>query len=112
MAQPGDADPGAKGRCAHARPERRDAADDLVARDDRQPAARKLAVHHVQIGAADGAGLDVDADWPGPGEGGARSSQTRGVPVRRRTIAPAGVTVFLPSVRAAILPPLAARANA
>ena len=41
-----------------------DSADDLVARDARQGRRRQLAIDDVQVGAADPAGLDAQADLP------------------------------------------------
>jgi hypothetical protein len=37
-----------------------------MARDDRQPRVRQFAVDHMQIGAADTAGLDLDEDLARP----------------------------------------------
>ena len=47
--------------------DRVDAADDLVARHDRKLGVRQLAVDDMQVGAADAAGLDLNADLPRPG---------------------------------------------
>ena len=46
-----------------ARPDRCDAADDLVARHDRQLRIGQFAVDHVQIGAANAARRDLDQDF-------------------------------------------------
>ena len=63
-AQPGHADALADGKAAHAlHPMRRHAADDLVARHDRQFRVFQFAVDHMQIGAADPAGRDRDQDF-------------------------------------------------
>ncbi len=59
-AEPGDADALPFGEALDARAEGRDAPHDLVSRHDRQPGLRKVAVHHVEIGAADPAGRDAN----------------------------------------------------
>jgi hypothetical protein len=57
MAEPRDADAGPK-RQADPLASRLDPADDLMPRHDRQLWVRQIAVDHVQVGAADAAGLD------------------------------------------------------
>jgi branched-chain amino acid aminotransferase len=69
MAQPRNADASADVEAVHVGAERVDAADDLVARHDGQRAAGKLAIDDMKIGAADGAGLDPDADLARTGTG-------------------------------------------
>ena len=68
LAEPGHAD-ARPGREIDAIADRLDAADDLVAGNDRQLRIRQFAVDHVQVGAADAAGLDPHADLAAPGSG-------------------------------------------
>ena len=62
-AEPGDADALPFGEAIHTRAERRDAPHNLVPRHHRQPGLREIAVHHVEVGAADAAGRDTDQDF-------------------------------------------------
>ena len=62
-AQPGHADALSDRKSAHACPNSCHAADDLVARHDRQLGMRELAVNHMQIRAADPASRDLDHDF-------------------------------------------------
>lgn len=66
--EPGHADPRTGRRTHNARADRLDDADDLVAGHDGIDRLRKVAVDDVQIGAADRAGLDPDANLAGPGD--------------------------------------------
>ena len=62
VAEPRHSHPHAHLKASHARPYLGDTADDFVARDQRQFRRRQLAIDHMQIGAADAAGRNVDAD--------------------------------------------------
>src|SRR5262249_17875050 len=55
VAEPRHANALADGKSQYVRPERGDAADDLVAGNDRQLWMRQFAVHHMQVGATDAA---------------------------------------------------------
>ncbi len=59
VAQPRNPDPLAEPEALHARPERIDPTDDLVAGDDRQMGVWQIAVDHMQVGAAHPAGGDL-----------------------------------------------------
>ncbi len=61
-AQPGDADAVADFKLNDAIAPLRHFADDLMAEDERQFGLRQFAVDNVQIGAADGAGVDADQE--------------------------------------------------
>lgn len=52
-------------QCLDARPYYLDAADDFVTGDDRQPRMRQFAIGHMQIGAANSAGLYRYPDFAG-----------------------------------------------
>ncbi len=66
VAEPGYADTGPE-READALARRLDPADDLMARHNRRLDVGQFAVDHVQVGAADAAGLDPHANLPRPG---------------------------------------------
>ncbi len=68
MAELGDADARAE-REINAGAGRLDPADDLMSRDDRQFWSGEVAVDHMQLGAANAAGLDPNPNLPGPGPG-------------------------------------------
>ena len=68
-AEPGDADALPFAEPLDARAERRDAPHDLVPRHDRQPRLGQVAVHHVEIGAADPAGRNTNQDFARAGLG-------------------------------------------
>jgi hypothetical protein len=59
VTEPGNADALIDCERARALADRIDAADDFVARHERQLGLRQVAVDDVQIGPADGAGLDA-----------------------------------------------------
>ena len=65
-AEPRHADALAEREAADALADRRDAADDLVPRHDRQLGVLQLAIDDVQVGAADAAGGDLDQQLPRP----------------------------------------------
>ena len=58
--------PARRDEARHARAERVDPADDLMAGNERQLRARQFAVDHVQVGAADAAGRDAHPDLARP----------------------------------------------
>jgi hypothetical protein len=60
---------------------RGDVADDLVAWHERQFGLRQLAIHDVQVGAAHGAGADLDKDFAGAGLWGWQLSGAQGLPL-------------------------------
>ena len=62
MAEPGNADPVADREPADALAQCVNDTDDLVARDERQLRIGEIAVNHVQVGPADGAGFDPQSD--------------------------------------------------
>ena len=64
-AEPGDADARAE-RQINAGAGRLDAADDLMPRNDRQLGIGEVAVDHMQVGAANAARLDPNANLPRP----------------------------------------------
>ena len=68
-AQPGDADPVARAEPGRARPGPDDPPHHLVARHDPVAGEGEVAVHDVEVGPADAAGLDLDEDLSGPGPG-------------------------------------------
>ena len=76
--------------------DRRHTADDLVPRHDRQFRVFQFAVDHMQIGAADAAGRDLDQDFARPGAGSGRSRMTSGVRGASSTMARM-VAIILPS---------------
>ncbi len=67
MAQPGEADALAGLQAQYAGPDFVDPANNFVARDDGRQRVRQLAIEDVQIGTANSAGGDTDADfaWSG-----------------------------------------------
>src|SRR5262249_53406350 len=67
--EPGDPPPLADAEGFDALAQGVNRAHDLVAQDERQLGPVELAVHDVEIGPADGAGPDVEADLPRSGEG-------------------------------------------
>lgn len=67
MPEPGHADPHARSRRRHARADRLDAPDDLVSRHDGVDGLGQVAVDDVDVGPADRAGLDPDAQLARPG---------------------------------------------
>jgi hypothetical protein len=69
VGEPGNPDPFADGEAFDAGAEPLDETDDLVAGNDRQPLVGQLAVDHVQIGAANAAGLDADQHFGAPRRG-------------------------------------------
>ena len=66
-AEPGDADSLSFGEPPYARAERRNVPHDLVSRHDRELRLGEVAVHHVEVGAADPAGRDANQDFPRAG---------------------------------------------
>jgi len=60
VAEPGDADPLAEAQPRYARPDRLDAADDLVTGDDRRFRIGQVSVQNMQVGATDAAGEHLD----------------------------------------------------
>ena len=58
----GHADAFVQSKARHVFAQPRNTTDDLVARHNRQLGLRQFAVDHVQIGAADAAGFDLDKD--------------------------------------------------
>ena len=81
-------------------PQRVDAADDLVAGNDRQHRVGQVAVHHMQVGAADTAGRHPDTDLAGAGlpigqlgplQGRAESVQDHRLHARLRFVAPGSI---------------------
>src|SRR5438093_5201655 len=65
--EPGNADSRADGMRRDTLAERRNAADNLVPRNDRQLRVRQLAVDDMEIGAAYAAGLDLHEHFTGAG---------------------------------------------
>ena len=68
-AEPGDADALTLAESLDARAEGRNSPHDLVPRHDRKPGLGEIAVHHVEIGAADAADRDPDQNFAGAGLG-------------------------------------------
>ena len=62
-------------------------ANDFMARHDLLAAGPQIAVGHVKVGTADGAGLDLQEKLARPGYGMSRSSSSRGWPGVFNTIA-------------------------
>ena len=62
MPEPGNADPIANGEMADTGPDRFDAADDLMARYNRQVRLSQIAVDHVQVGSTNATGCDLYED--------------------------------------------------
>ena len=68
-AEPGDADALTLAESLDARAQGRNSAHDLVPRHDRKPGLGEVAVHHVEIGAANTADRDPDQNFAGAGLG-------------------------------------------
>src|SRR6266436_4495677 len=66
---PGDADSVTSFQSADVGADRVDCADDLVAGDQREFGEREVALHGVEIGVAESAAVDADADFVGAGKG-------------------------------------------
>src|SRR5690606_6180880 len=69
VSKPGNTNALPQRKPAAARPQFHHPTDDFVAGNQRELAPRQLAVHHVQIGAADTAGFDLKAQLAGAGTG-------------------------------------------
>lgn len=67
MTKPRHADPNAGSQARNAWSHNVDPTHDLVARHDRHPNIGQIAVDHMEIGPADTASLDTDADLPRSG---------------------------------------------
>ena len=68
-AEPGDADALPIAEALDTRAQGRNSAHDLVPRHDRKPGLGEVAVHHVEIGAANTADRDPDQNFAGAGLG-------------------------------------------